>query len=152
MKQRLMEIFVGLFVILAIVALLALALRVSGFTETDSAAMYQISAEFDDVGGLKVGAPVEIAGVKIGNVYSISLDQQAYRAVVSMDIYSKDTLIPSDSSASIFTAGILGAQYVSITPGFSPQNLQNQGQIQTTHSALILENLIGQLVLNMNKK
>ncbi len=152
MTQRVIEILVGLFIVLAFIALLVLAVRVSGFTNNNTQDGYMISAAFDNVGGLKVDAPVQIAGVKVGEVTSITLDQQTFRADVRMDIYSKNTLLPSDSSASIFTAGILGAQYINITPGFAATNLIDQGQIQSTHSALILENLIGQLVFNMNKK
>ena len=152
MTQRVIEIFVGLFIVLALVALLVLAIRVSGFTGGDNKDGYVVTAEFDNIGGLKVNAPVQIAGVKVGEVVSITLDQQTFRADVTMDIFSKNTMIPSDSSASIFTAGILGAQYISLTPGFATTNLTDQSQIQATHSALILENLIGQLVFNMNKK
>ena len=152
MTQRVIEIFVGLFIVLALVALLVLAIRVSGFTGGDTKDGYVVTAEFDNIGGLKVNAPVQIAGVKVGEVVSITLDQQTFRADVTMDIFSKNTMIPSDSSASIFTAGILGAQYISLTPGFATTNLTDQSQIQATHSALILENLIGQLVFNMNKK
>jgi len=152
MTQRVIEILVGLFIVLAFIALLVLAVRVSGFTDNNTKDGYVISAEFDNIGGLKSNAPVQSAGVKVGEVTGISLDQQTYRADVTMEIFSKNTMIPSDSSASIFTAGILGAQYISLTPGFSTTNLTDQSQIQSTHSALILENLIGQLVFNMNKK
>ena len=151
MKQRGAEIFVGIFVLIAIVALLVLALRVSGLTDIDRANSYEVVAEFDNIGGLKVGAPVSVAGVKIGEVDDIYLDKQTFRARVFLDIFSKKSLLPMDTSASIYTSGILGAQYISLTPGFAEQNLKDKEQIQTTHSALVLESLIGQLLFNLKK-
>lgn len=149
MNQRLAEILVGFFVLLAIIAMLILALRVSGLTDMDSSSSYEVYAEFDNIGGLKVGAPLTIAGVKVGQVDDITLDPVKYRAVVTLDVYNKSTKIQTDSSASILTAGILGAQYVSITPGWDPTYLKNKQVIKTTHSALVLENLIGQLMYNL---
>ena len=151
MKQRTIEIIVGIFVLAAAVALLVLAMEISGLTNTDKSTSYRIKAEFDNVGSLKIGAPVSISGVKIGDVDAITLDPQTYRAVVLMEIYSKKSVLPSDTSASIFTAGILGSQYISLTPGYATTDLTQGGQIQNTHSALILENLIGQLIFNMKK-
>ena len=151
MKQRTVEIIVGIFVLIAAVALLILALQISGLTNTDKSTSYRVKAEFDNVGSLKIGAPVSIAGVKIGDVDQISLNPQTYRAIVLMEIYSKNSILPTDTSASIFTAGILGSQYIGLTPGFATTDLANGGQIQNTHSALILENLIGQLIFNMKK-
>lgn len=149
MQQRIVEIFVGLFVLLALVAMLVLALRVSGLTDLDSGRGYEVIAEFDNIGGLKIGAPLSIAGVKVGEVDEIRLDPETFRAEVVMEIYSPTTKIPTDSSASILTAGILGAQYVGLTPGFSDDNLKNRQTIKTTHSALVLENLIGQLMFHL---
>lgn len=151
MQQRIVEIFVGLFVLLAIVALLVLALRVSGLTDLDTANGYEVMAEFDNIGGLKIGAPLSIAGVKVGEIDAIQLDPETYRAEVVMEVYKSTTKIPTDSSASILTAGILGAQYVGLTPGFADDNLKNKQTIKTTHSALVLENLIGQLMYNLKK-
>lgn len=149
MQQRIVEIFVGLFVLLALVAMLVLALRVSGLTDLDSGRGYEVIAEFDNIGGLKIGAPLSIAGVKVGEIDEIRLDPETFRAEVVMEIYSPTTKIPTDSSASILTAGILGAQYVGLTPGFSDDNLKNRQTIKTTHSALVLENLIGQLMFHL---
>ncbi len=151
MKQRTIEIIVGIFVLAAAIALLVLAMEISGLTNTDKSTSYRIKADFDNVGSLKIGAPVSISGVKIGDVDNITLDPQTYRAVVLMEIYSKKSILPTDTSASIFTAGILGSQYISLTPGFASTDLGEGGQIQNTHSALILENLIGQLIFNMKK-
>lgn len=151
MNQKAVEFIVGLFVIFAAILLLFLALKVSGFSHHEASAGYQLEAEFDNIGSLKVGAPVNVAGVKIGEVGAIDLDPQTFRAEVKINIFSKDTKLPTDSTASVFTEGILGAQYVAITPGYASTELQNKDQIQITHSALILENLIGQLVFNMKK-
>ncbi len=151
MNRRIVEILVGLFVALAIIALLVLALRVSGLTNINRRNSYEINAEFDNIGGLKVGAPVNIAGVKVGEVENIYLDRKTFRAKVIMEIFSKKSTLPVDTSASIYTSGILGSQYISLMPGFAEQNLQNGGQIQTTHSALVLETLIGQLMFNLKK-
>jgi phospholipid/cholesterol/gamma-HCH transport system substrate-binding protein len=150
-KQRSIEIIVGIFVLAAAIALLVLAMQISGLTNTNKSTSYHVKAEFDNVGSLKIGAPVSISGVKIGDIDAISLDPQTYRAVVLMEIYSKTSVLPTDTSASIFTAGILGSQYISLTPGFATTILTDNGQIQNTHSALILENLIGQLIFNMKK-
>ena len=151
MKQRTIEIFVGFFVLIAIVALIILALKVSGFSTSRSSTSYQLTANFDNIGGLKKGAPVTVAGVKIGDVQSIILDPVSYQAIVVLDIDSASSKIPVDTSASILTAGILGAQYIGLSPGFSEQFLADKGKIQTTHSALVLENLIGQLIFNLKK-
>ena len=150
-QQRVVEIFVGLFVLLAIIALLILTLRVSGLNHIDKTNSYQITAEFDNIGSLKVGAPVRVAGVKIGQVVDISLDQETFRARAQFQIFSNKTQLPQDTAASIQTSGILGSQYVSLTPGFSEQGLKNHSVIQITHPALVLENLIGQLVFNLKK-
>ncbi|MSP52890.1 MAG: outer membrane lipid asymmetry maintenance protein MlaD [Gammaproteobacteria bacterium] len=151
MKQRTIDVIVGVFVLAAAIALLVLAMKISGLTNTNKSTSYHIKADFDNVGSLKIGAPVSISGVKIGDVDSITLDPQTYRAVVLMEISSKESVLPTDTSASIFTEGILGSQYISLTPGFATKNLTEGGQIQNTHSALILENLIGQLIFNMKK-
>lgn len=152
MSRRTTEILVGLFMIIAIAAFAVLAIKVSGLTSNFSGSNYTVTADFDNVGSLKVNAPVKLAGVRIGSVASISYDPQSFRAVVTMQIEDKVNNLPLDSSASILTEGLLGANYVGIGPGFSDQNLANGGQIQDTHSALILENLIGQLLFNVNKK
>jgi phospholipid/cholesterol/gamma-HCH transport system substrate-binding protein len=151
MKYRIAEILVGFFVLLAIIAALVLALRVSGLTSMDSSNGYQISAEFDNIGGLKEGAPVTISGVKIGDVEKISYDAQTFSAKVQLKVFKKTLQLPDDTVASIVTAGILGAQYISLSPGSSDTNLKANGVIESTHSALILENIIGQLLFKLKK-
>lgn len=140
------DTLVGLFVASGIVGLFFLALQVSNlssFVEEDS---YKITARFENSGGLKIKSPVSAAGVKIGKVSNISFDPKTYESVVQMNIYSKYNTIPDDTTASIFTAGLLGEQYVNLDPGGSDVYLQNDGKIEITQSAIILEKAIGQFL------
>ncbi len=132
-----------------LVALLFLAFRVSGLTQIGNNHYYLIKAEFDNIGGLKPRSVVSISGVKIGSVEKINLVKNSFRAIVIMKISDKYNNLPIDTSASIFTEGLLGSNYVSLTPGFEEQNLKNNDMIETTHPALVLENLIGQLIYSM---
>lgn len=151
-RQRIVETWVGLFMLLGIAGLIFLAFKVSGLTKQSLSNGYTITASFDNIGGLKVRAPVQMGGVKIGKVTSIVLDQKTYRAVVSMLIFDGFDNIPSDSRASILTQGLLGSNYVGITPGYA-QTFYKQGSvIQDTSSAMILENLIGQFLYGVNDK
>lgn len=149
MRNKVIELIVGLFMIAGFLGLLFLAFQVSGLTAMHRGEMYIITADFDDVGSLKVRAAVQISGVTIGRVESIALDPTTFRARVTMKIAKQYSDIPVDSSASIFTQGILGSNYVALTPGFEQEALKEGGQIETTHSALILENLIGQLIFSL---
>jgi phospholipid/cholesterol/gamma-HCH transport system substrate-binding protein len=151
LSQRTIESFVGLFLLAAILALLVLAFKVSGITSVFKEEGYRISAEFDDIGQLKVRAAVKIGGVKVGEVSAISLNPETFKAMVTMRINPKVNDIPVDSSASILTAGILGDNYIELSPMYSNEFLQNGGQIQETHSAMILERLIGQFMYKMGQ-
>lgn len=140
------DTLVGLFVAAGIAGLFFLALQVSNlssFTEHDS---YTITARFQNSGGLKVKSPVSAAGVKIGQVSSITFDPKNFESVVTMNIDSKYNSLPDDTTASIFTAGLLGEQYVSLEPGGSEEYLQNDGKIEITQPAIILEKAIGQFL------
>lgn len=140
------DTLVGLFVAAGIAGLFFLALQVSNlssFVEQDS---YTVVAHFENSGGLKVKSPVSAAGVKIGQVSEISFDPKTYQSVVTMDIYSQYQSLPSDTTASIFTAGLLGEQYVSLEPGGSDDYLKDGGSIEITQSAIILEKAIGQFL------
>ncbi|MCH9770679.1 MAG: outer membrane lipid asymmetry maintenance protein MlaD [Gammaproteobacteria bacterium] len=150
-SRRVLEFWVGLFILAGLVALILLAFRVSGLTQIGNNEHYILTAEFDNIGNLKVRAPVAVAGVKIGQVASINLDPQSYRAKVTLFI-DRHNKIPLDTSASILTQGLLGSNYISLLPGFAPENLKAGQMIQTTHSALILENLVGQLMFNLTNK
>ncbi|MFZ2168683.1 MAG: outer membrane lipid asymmetry maintenance protein MlaD [Methylococcaceae bacterium] len=140
------DTLVGLFVASGIVGLFFLALQVSNlssFVEEDS---YTITARFENSGGLKIKSPVSAAGVKIGKVNNIIFDPKTYESVVQMSIYSRYNTLPDDTTASIFTAGLLGEQYVNLEPGGSDVFLQNDGKIEITQSAIILEKAIGQFL------
>ncbi|OGT62682.1 MAG: outer membrane lipid asymmetry maintenance protein MlaD [Gammaproteobacteria bacterium RIFCSPHIGHO2_12_FULL_45_12] len=149
LPQRLIETLVGLFLLFAIVSLTVLAFKVSGLTSLFPSDSYTISAAFDDIGGLKVRSPVKIGGVQIGEVTGVSLDPVTFKAVVSMRIESGVKDISDDSSASILTAGLLGDNYVAIAPMYSNTYLKNGDQLQFTHSAMVLEKLIGQFIYKM---
>lgn len=148
-KQRYIESFVGLFVLLAIIALMVLAIQVSGLTTFFPTKSYHVTAEFDEIGGLKVRAPVKIGGVQIGEVSNISLDPNSYKAIVTLQIRDQYNMIPDDSSAGILTAGLLGDNYIEITPMYNKTVLHNGGQIQYARSAMVLEKLIGQLIYKL---
>lgn len=140
------DTLVGLFVASGIAGLFFLALQVSNlssFVEQDS---YTITARFENSGGLKIKSPVSAAGVKIGNVSAISFDPKTYESVVKMSIYSQYNTLPDDTTASIFTAGLLGEQYVNLEPGGSDVFLKSNGEIEITQSAIILEKAIGQFL------
>jgi phospholipid/cholesterol/gamma-HCH transport system substrate-binding protein len=150
---RSIEIGTGLFVILGLAALFFLATQLPsnglklGFGKVPG---YDVTAEFDNIGDLKVGAPVRMAGVTIGSVTGIGFDNQSYRADVHMRIYPQFSQIPVDSYASIETEGLLGGQYVGISPGGLSQYLKNGSQILQTQSAIVLENLINKFFANFS--
>jgi phospholipid/cholesterol/gamma-HCH transport system substrate-binding protein len=147
-QTRSIEISTGLFIILGFCALFFLATRTTNIGAYGDSGGYVVTASFTNVGGLKVRAPVTMAGVAIGRVTAISLNAQTFNAIVSMRINGNYNQIPDDSSASILTSGLLGEQYIGITPGGSETFLKNSSKIQFTQSALILENLIGQFLFN----
>ena len=151
-RQRIVETWVGLFMLLGIVGLIFLAFKVSGLTQQSMSDGYTITASFENIGGLKARAPVQMGGVKIGRVTSIVLDKKTYRAVVSMLVFDSFDNIPNDSRASILTQGLLGSNYVGVTPGYAQAFYKQGGVIQDTSSAMILENLIGQFLYGVNDK
>lgn len=154
MRYAALEVWVGLFVLLTLLAFAALAFQVSGLTtfyETDKG--YDISAYFEEVGGLKPRSRVTIAGVQVGRVQSITLDPKSFSAKINLNIFSQfKDLIPIDSSASIVTAGLIGDNYIVIEPGADFETLKDGGFIDETNSAIILERLIGQLIFNQNSE
>jgi phospholipid/cholesterol/gamma-HCH transport system substrate-binding protein len=148
-SQRAIESFVGLFILAAMMALVILAFKVSGLTSFFKQDGYLVSAYFDDIGGLKLRAPVKVGGVVIGEVTEISLDPNTFKAEVKLLINKKFNDIPSDSSASILTAGLLGDNYIELTPMYSQDVLKNGSVIEYTHSAMILERLVGQFLFKV---
>jgi phospholipid/cholesterol/gamma-HCH transport system substrate-binding protein len=148
-RKSSVEILVGIFMIAGAIALTFLALRVSGLTEYGNNHYYVVTAEFDNIGSLKPRAPVTIGGVNIGRVGPIMLDPKTFQAKVNLLINVHYNDIPDDSTANILTQGLLGSNYISLSPGFNNTVLKNGSQIQNTHSAIILENLIGQLMYSL---
>jgi phospholipid/cholesterol/gamma-HCH transport system substrate-binding protein len=145
MNKRGIETLVGLFVLLGLLGVVFLALKAANLTTLGSSQGYTVSARFDNIGGLKPRSAVRSAGVTIGRVTSIALDPKTYQGVVTMEI-DGSVQFPKDSSAKILTAGLLGDQYIGIEPGSADDNLAAGGRISQTQSAVVLENLIGQLV------
>jgi len=148
---KLAETLVGLFVLAAVAGLFFLAFKVSGLSNYHKDNSYQITAAFDNVGDLKPRAAVAMAGVKVGQVIGVNLNTKTYQAVVTLRL-DNNKPIPDDSSASIVTAGLLGANYISLTPGFSDQPFRNGDKITDTHPAIVLEDMIGQLLFSMKKE
>ena len=146
-SNRSVEIGTGLFVLLGFTALgfLTTQLPGSGLQLAHAVATYSAVAKFDNIGGLKVGAPVTMSGVRVGTVTSISYDPTVYKAAVNMSIERKFDKIPDDSDAAIQTSGLLGANYVSLDPGGSETFLKAGSEVTFTQSALVLENLINKL-------
>jgi phospholipid/cholesterol/gamma-HCH transport system substrate-binding protein len=149
LPQRLIESLVGLFLIFSLFALTVLAFQVSGMTNFLPQKSYSVTAAFDDIGGLKVRAPVKIGGVQIGEVSRIDLDPASFKAVVHMKINKQFKDIPDDSSAGIFTAGLLGDNYIAISPMYNTTFLKNGSNIEYTNSAMVLEKLIGQFIYSL---
>lgn len=147
-QTRSIEISTGLFIILGFCALFFLATQTTNIKAYGDNGGYSVTAEFTNIGGLKVRAPVTMSGVTIGRVTEIRLDRRTFNAIVTMRINNRFNQIPDDSSASILTAGLLGAQYIGVSPGGSETVLKNGSKIQQTQSAIILENLIGQFLFN----
>lgn len=140
------DTLVGLFVAAGIAGLFFLAMHVSNLSSFSDDDSYTVIAKFENSGGLKVKSPVSAAGVKIGKVTSITFDPKTYKSVVELSINSKYNTLPDDTTASVFTAGLLGEQYVNLEPGGSDDYLKKGGEIEITQSAIILEKAIGQFL------
>ncbi len=147
-RDRKIEALVGLFVAAGLAALLMLAVRVGNLTLQSDAGSYRVTARFENIGGLKVRAPVSMSGIRIGQVAALGFDPETYEAVATLEIGGRYDRVPADSSASIFTAGLLGEQYVSISPGTDEEFLSTGDEIGLTQSAMILERLIGQFLFD----
>jgi phospholipid/cholesterol/gamma-HCH transport system substrate-binding protein len=147
--SRLLEIWVGFFIALGLLALLFLALQVSNLAEfTPDQKSYKLTARFENIGALRVRAPVSIAGVTIGRVSHIGYDQQSYQAVVEMQIEPAYSRLPVDTSASILTSGLLGEQYVGLSPGGADEYLKDGDPLELTQSAFVLEQMISRFLFS----
>ncbi|MDA1106924.1 MAG: outer membrane lipid asymmetry maintenance protein MlaD [Proteobacteria bacterium] len=148
MQTKTLEIAVGLFVAAGLAALFVLAMKVSNLTAFTDDTGYQLVAKFENIGSLKVGAPVSIAGVRVGRVGSIGIDHTTHEAVVKLNINKEYTDIPADTGASVLTAGLLGEQYIALEPGGDVKALKAGDEIKLTQPALILEKIIGQFLFS----
>ena len=151
-KSRTLNLGTGSFVLLGFAALFFLT------TQTTSRGLswfgpphYEVTAKFDNIGDLKVGAPVSMSGVEIGRVVKIDFDSNEYKAVVQLRLNERFNKIPTDSDASIYTQGLLGGKFIGLTAGGADTYLKDKDQIDFTQSAFVLENLIGQVLANFTK-
>lgn len=145
MTRKELDLWVGIFAVIGIGALLFLSLKVANLASFTGADTYRINASFDNIGGLKVRAAVKSAGVVVGRVGEIRFDNGTFEAVVAMDIDGRYQF-PKDSSAKILTSGLLGEQYIGLSAGGDSANLKNGETLKLTQSAVVLENLIGQFL------
>ena len=146
MNTRKTEILVGLFVAAGLAALFMLAMKASNLNIYNNDVGYEITANFEDVSGLKIKSPVTMSGVRIGRVSDIKFDGTRFEAVVKIRIESKYNTLPKDTSASIYTAGLLGEKYIGLEAGGDEKNLEQGDKLILTQSALVLEKLISRFV------
>jgi len=151
-QSRAIDVSTGLFVLLGIAAIIFLVTQISNREISLRDTSYRVRAQFENIGGLKEGAPVSMAGVKIGRVESIGFDMDLFKAVVTLRIDGHYNRIPNDSDASIFTAGLLGGQYIGISPGGSEEYLHDGDQIEFVQDAIVLENLISKYLFSQAGK
>jgi phospholipid/cholesterol/gamma-HCH transport system substrate-binding protein len=147
MIRKALDLWVGFFVALGAGAILFLALWVASSATLAAADGYAVKANFGNIGGLKVRAPVKSAGVVVGRVADIRFDNESFEAVVTMNI-DRRYAFPKDTSAKILTSGLLGEQYIGLAAGGDTVNLKNGDTLKLTQSAIVLENLIGQFLYN----
>jgi phospholipid/cholesterol/gamma-HCH transport system substrate-binding protein len=148
MYNRTTELTVGIFIALGLLAVFFLALRVSNLSTINNDPGYLVTAHFHNVGGLKTRSPVTIAGVPVGRVHRIDFDPESFEAVVTLRMEAKYNHIPDDTFAKILTSGLLGEQYIGLDPGGSDHPLKDGSRITLTQSALVLEDIIGQVLFS----
>jgi len=147
MNRTVLDLWVGFFVAIGLAALLFLALKVGNLSSSHMSETYVLQAKFDNIGGLKVRGPVKSAGVVVGRIADIHFDGQTYEAVVTMNIDGRYRF-PKDTFASIFTAGLLGEQFIGLDAGGEEKMLEPGAMIGKTQSAVVLEKLISQFMFN----
>src|ERR1700722_13288010 len=153
-SNRTLELGTGLFVLLGFVALFFLATQLpsAGLKFNTAKRGYHVTANFDNIGDLKVGSPVTMSGVSVGEVESIRFDSKVYQAVVGLRLDPQYNAIPDDSFASIQTQGLLGGKYIGLSPGGSETFLKNGAHIDQTQSAIVLETLVNKLFASFANK
>ena len=147
MQRSKLDVWVGLFVLIGAAAILFLALKAANLLTLNFQSSYNVTARFDNIGGLKRQAAVKSAGVVVGRVDSVTFDDKTYQATVTLALQSSYKF-PKDSSLKILTSGLLGKQYIGIEAGSGADNLVAGDRIQSTQSAVVLENLISQFLYN----
>ena len=145
MNKTVLDLWVGLFVIAGIAALLSLALKVGSMNVVNASDSYEVVARFENIGGLKPRAPVKSAGVVVGRVTDVSFDNETYEAAVTLRL-DKRYAFPKDTTAAIMTSGLLGEQYIGLEAGGESVKLKDKDRILITQDAVVLENLIGQFL------
>jgi phospholipid/cholesterol/gamma-HCH transport system substrate-binding protein len=150
MERTTIDLWVGVFVVGGIAALVMLAMKVGNLSTYNVSESYELHAYFSNIGGLKPKASIKSAGVLVGRVTSISLDTELYEAKVSMSLDQRYQF-PKDTFASILTAGLLGEQYIGLSPGGEDEMLAEGGQIKKTQSAMVLEELIGKFIYSQTE-
>ena len=147
MQRTTMDLWVGLFVVIGIIALMILSLKVGNLNVYNPSHSYVLTGNFENIGGLKVRAPVKSAGVVVGRVTDIQFSTETYDALVTMSMDSR-FLFPKDTFASILTSGLLGEQYIGLAAGGDETMLKDGDKIMKTNSAMVLEELIGRFLFN----
>ena len=150
--SRMIEISVGAFVALGLAALLMLAMKVANLAEFSTPQGFEVRAYFDNIGGLQVRSPVKMGGVVVGRVVGISYDSTRYQARVTLRIEQRYDRIPTDTAANIYTAGLLGEQYVGLEAGGEETYLRDNSEITITQSAVVLEKAMQEFLYNKTAK
>jgi len=151
MKYGMKEFWVGLFVLAGFLALIALSFRVGNLGTQNTGDSYEVTAKFQDIGGLTAKSPVRMSGVTIGRVKGIAIDPDDYEAVVNMEIFGQHQNLPLDTSASILTSGLLGSQFIGLEPGGDDDYLVQGSEIEYTQPALVLEKIIGRFITSFTQ-
>ena len=147
MERTTLDLWVGMFVVAGVAALVVLAMKVGNLSTYNVSESYQLQAYFSNIGGLKPKASIKSAGVLVGRVTEINLDTERYEARVVMSI-DKRYLFPRDTFANILTSGLLGEQYIGLAPGGDTEMLKGGEVIKKTQSAVVLEDMIGKFLYN----
>ena len=142
------ELIVGMFIAAGSAALFVLAMKVSNLSSLNSGESYHVIARFENIGGLKVRSAVTVGGVRVGRVSGIDYDSDRFQAVVTLEMDNRYDRFPDDTAASIYTAGLLGEQYVALEPGGSEEVLHDGSEIELTQSALVLEKLVSKFLFD----